>query len=124
MNTFRSTYNAIQARDEAFKYMLESLDGLRREVFECILHFGPLTSEEIAEKLGRKVQSITGRVHELRGNLYDNDLHKTVFHEDKEYIEFDSYAKYKDEAKQIPMKKSGVRWRVTKKSMELQRSLF
>lgn len=113
---YRSSYNAELAQRESFKSILGDLSGLRKKVFECLLHFGPLSNEEIAFKIGIKVQSVCGRVHELRGNLYDIDLKKTVLKEDKVFVVF---AEYVDKNN----KKKGVRWKVTDAALKLEPEL-
>lgn len=102
---------AIEARNESFKAIQEELPGKRAEVFECIKRFQPISNEEIADRLGWKVQSVCGRVLELRGWLYDNDLKRSVLHEDRVFVEFDSYV-IKDKPK------SGSRWRITNKAVQ------
>ena len=114
----------MEASRDAFKAIAEGLTGKRKEVFDVILRFGPISNEEIAARLGWKVQSVCGRVYELRGWLYDNDLKKSVLHEDKIFVIEDSYVRYRDSAKKVPDKKSGIRWKATDAALKLQRELF
>lgn len=114
---FRSTHNAEMARNESFQAIAGTLTGKRRQVYDIILRFGPLSNEEIAKKLSWSVQSVCGRVLELRGWLYDLDLRKSVLHDDKVYVEFDSYVSYTADKK--PIKKSGCRWRIANIQPEL-----
>jgi len=120
-----TSYIAEEARNAAFADVLDQLEGRRLEVFKAYIAIGkPASVEEISAFSGLKVQSITGRVLELRGYLWSVEEGKSVFHPDKEYLEFDSYVKYKDAAKKQPDKKSGIRWKLTMKALKLQGDLF
>lgn len=117
LNSYKSTHHAETARKESFKEILSTLSGRRYDVFKAILHYYPVSNDEIAEILGIKVQSVTGRVHELRGNIWDFDLKRTVLDESKVFVEFDSYIDKEHKGK-------GVRWRPTDKALIIEPELF
>lgn len=120
-----TSYIAEEARNAAYKGIFETLPARRLEVLKAFIKIGkPASVEEISAFSGLKVQSITGRVLELRGYIWDSELKKSVFHSDKEYLIFDSYVRYKDAARKQPDKKSGIRWKLTNKAEILQGSLF
>ena len=66
----REGYYPEQIRNESLKDTLPELGGLQREVYDAILSAGKITTEQIAEKTGRYVHSITARVFELRDMGY------------------------------------------------------
>lgn len=65
----REGYYPEQIRDQSLKDTLPELGKLQREVYEVICS-GKCTTEEIAERLGRYIHSITARVFELRDMGY------------------------------------------------------
>lgn len=65
----REGYYPEQNRNQSLKDTLPELGKLQREVYE-VISSGKCTTEEIADKLGKYVHSITGRVFELRDMGY------------------------------------------------------
>jgi len=62
----REGYNSEQLRDLSYEEVLPKLGELQAEVLRCLKYFGEATTEEIADKIGRKVHSVTARIFELR----------------------------------------------------------
>lgn len=73
----REGYYPEQNRNQSLKDTLPELGRLQREVLDVITS-GTCTTEEIAEKLGKYVHSITGRVFELREMGYVEFAGSTV----------------------------------------------
>lgn len=73
----REGYYPEQNRSQSLKDTLPELGRLQREVLDVITS-GTCTTEEIAEKLGKYVHSITGRVFELREMGYVEFAGSTV----------------------------------------------
>lgn len=48
-----------------FSTVLPSLNKRQREVYEVIKEHGPLTNEQIASLLNRRINQVTGRTNEL-----------------------------------------------------------
>ena len=70
MPQVREGYYSEQLRDQALRETKHKLIGLRLEVYNIIVACGPISNEDIAEKLDRRISSITGRVFELREDGY------------------------------------------------------
>lgn len=121
-----TSYIAEEARNAAFDGVFNELPARRLEVLKAFFNIGkPASAEEISAFTGLKVQSITGRILELRGYLWDSEKKESVFNADKEFLIFDSYVRYKDTAKKQPDKKSGIRWKLSSKAInEIQGELF
>ncbi|NUM72258.1 MAG: MarR family transcriptional regulator [Ignavibacteriaceae bacterium] len=62
----RAGYHTEQIRDLSWESIREKLGVLQTEVMNCIEAEGTCSTEEIADKLKRRISSVTGRVNELR----------------------------------------------------------
>ena len=71
----RSGYHSEQIRNLAYLDILELLNERQKVVYQIIVEFYPISTEEIAEILGVYPNYITGRVYELRDELKLIELH-------------------------------------------------
>lgn len=55
---------------ETYETVKSTLSGKRRLVFACIESMGPVTAFEIAEFMGWPINSVSGRVSELKDGLH------------------------------------------------------
>jgi len=60
---------SLESKD-AFTLVRGSINGMHEEVLAAIDKFGPLTSKELAQILGRPVHSVSGRCSELKALCY------------------------------------------------------
>lgn len=65
----RPGYDSEQIRNQAFYEVLDKLTHRERQVYQCILEFGPITTESIAKILGGHSHWYTGRIKTLRDDL-------------------------------------------------------
>jgi len=62
----REGYNSEQIRDLAYIDILDKLPHSRAIVYQVISEVGPVSNEDIADILNKRINCITGRVKELR----------------------------------------------------------
>ena len=65
----RSGYNSEQIRNQVFMGVLGNLQRREAAVYQCVLEFGPITTESIAKILGGHPHWYTGRIKTLRDDL-------------------------------------------------------
>lgn len=65
----RPGFYSEQIRNEALMNIIEKLSKREAQVYQCILEFGPITTEKIAEILGGHPNWYTGRIKTLRDDM-------------------------------------------------------
>lgn len=65
----RPGYYSEQIRNSAYADVLENLTNRQAAVYQMILEFGPISTEDIAKLMDVYPNYITGRIKELRDEL-------------------------------------------------------
>lgn len=98
MAQIREGYYPEQIRNQSLKDTTPELKGLQLEVYSVIQLCGPITTEEISDKTGRRVHSITARVFELR---------------EMDYVQFTGKMKSPTTGREVSL------WKITTKQLTL-----
>lgn len=87
----RQTYYSENARDEAYKEVLDSLSGKRKEVYECIINNYPISDNGIAKLTRIPVHLVAARRNELWGKEKNPVTNRYEINQEIQLIEFAGY---------------------------------
>jgi hypothetical protein len=77
-----------ETRNTAYGDVLDKLAGQRRQVFECIVEYAPISNNVISEILGIPVHVVCARVNELRGYEKNPLTMKREVNPKKQFVEY------------------------------------